>query len=171
MIKVFSAALVLGITASYGFTQTVKTPSDSNNSQMAAILERLDKQTMQLEALSREVSRLSMALESEGRTESGAAASAQSTPRPALPVTATTSPTPATLPADAPPGSQMHVVVKGENLTKIAKNYQVSIEEIMKVNKIQDDRKLQIGQNLIIPGKSTGTAASPSPAASASPTP
>jgi LysM repeat protein len=170
MIRMLSAVLVLSWVVPTGFAQTVKTPSEGNSSQMAAMMDRLDKQSQQIEALAREVSRLTTAIENRADLTSGTPGPAP-TPRLITPSTPASSPTPAVLPADAPPGSQMHVVAKGENLTKISKNYQVSIEEIMKVNKIQDDRKLQIGQNLIIPGK-TGASPSPSPATTtASPTP
>jgi LysM repeat protein len=54
------------------------------------------------------------------------------------------------------------VVAKGETLTSIARMHKVSISELQKLNHIEDDRKLQIGQTLIVPGGS----ASPSPSAS-----
>ena len=44
-----------------------------------------------------------------------------------------------------------HVVEKGETLTSIAKHYNISVVDLQKVNKIENDRKLQIGQALIIP--------------------
>lgn len=58
-----------------------------------------------------------------------------------------------------------HVVAKGETLTSIARMYKVSIADLQKLNHITDDRKLQIGQTLMIPG-ATGAATSPSPGAS-----
>ena len=59
-----------------------------------------------------------------------------------------------------------HVVAKGETLTSIARMHKVSIEELQKLNHIENDRKLQIGQTLVIPG-APGAAPSPSPSASA----
>ena len=53
-------------------------------------------------------------------------------------------------PSDAAAGPQ-HTVAKGETLTSIAKHYKIGIADIEKVNKIADDRKLQIGQVLNIP--------------------
>jgi hypothetical protein len=44
-----------------------------------------------------------------------------------------------------------HIVRKGETLTMIAKQYGVSTQELMRVNKISNPRKLQIGQRLILP--------------------
>jgi LysM repeat protein len=44
-----------------------------------------------------------------------------------------------------------HTVAKGETLTSIAKLYNITVSELQKVNKIENDRKLQIGQTLTIP--------------------
>jgi LysM repeat protein len=51
-------------------------------------------------------------------------------------------------PVDA---STKHQVAKGETLTSIAKHYKIGVTDLLKMNKITDDRKLQIGQTLIIP--------------------
>ena len=53
-----------------------------------------------------------------------------------------------------------HIVAKGETLTSIAKMHKVTVEELQKINHIENDRKLQIGQTLVIPS-SAGPAASP----------
>jgi len=57
-------------------------------------------------------------------------------------------------------GIRTHVVAKGETLIQIAKQYGVTVEDIEQLNKIQDAKKLQIGQALKIPG-----GGSPSPSA------
>ena len=44
-----------------------------------------------------------------------------------------------------------HLVEKGETLTGIAKRYNVTLPDLQKFNKGVNDRKLQIGQTLIIP--------------------
>jgi LysM repeat protein len=54
------------------------------------------------------------------------------------------------------------VVAKGETLIQIAKQYGVTVEDIEQLNKIQDAKKLQIGQTLKIPA-----GGSPSPNTSA----
>ena len=60
-----------------------------------------------------------------------------------------------------------HVVTRGETLTSIAKQYRVGIEELQKFNHIENDRKLQIGQTLAIPGTPTPVpTATPAPATS-----
>jgi LysM repeat protein len=44
-----------------------------------------------------------------------------------------------------------HTVAKGETLTSIAKQYNIPLADLQKANKDVNDRKLQIGQTLIIP--------------------
>jgi LysM repeat protein len=65
-----------------------------------------------------------------------------------------------------PPGASTHTIAKGETLTSIAKMHKVSIDELQKFNHIENDRKLQVGQTIMIPGPS----ASPSASISAPPT-
>lgn len=48
----------------------------------------------------------------------------------------------------------LYVVVKGDNPVTIAKKLKVSYDELISLNHIDDPRKLQIGQKLLIPGKS-----------------
>ena len=71
--------------------------------------------------------------------------------------------TAATTEAPKPPQTgNNHVVAKGETLTSIAKMHKVSVEELQKFNHIENDRKLQIGQTIMIPTSPTGS--SPTPA-------
>ena len=44
-----------------------------------------------------------------------------------------------------------HLVKKGETITKIAKQYKITQDELMKANAIKDPTKLKAGANLIIP--------------------
>lgn len=53
--------------------------------------------------------------------------------------------------APARESNTVHVVVKGENPRSIARKYKVNYEELLRVNKITDPTKLQIGQKLVIP--------------------
>ncbi len=54
-------------------------------------------------------------------------------------------------PTRTTPGT--HIVKKGDTATSIAKIYGFSAEEILKLNKITDAKKLQLGQVLTIPKK------------------
>lgn len=57
---------------------------------------------------------------------------------------------PKALPVGAENGN-VYVVAAGDNPVKIAKKLKVSQEELLAVNHIDDPRKLQIGQKLIVP--------------------
>jgi LysM repeat protein len=46
-----------------------------------------------------------------------------------------------------------YIVVKGDNPVTIAKKLKVSYDELIALNHIEDPRKLQIGQKLLIPNK------------------
>lgn len=47
----------------------------------------------------------------------------------------------------------LYTVVKGDNPHAIARRLHVSYDELLKLNKIDDPKKLQIGQQLHVPGK------------------
>ncbi len=51
-------------------------------------------------------------------------------------------------PAD---GTKFHIVAKGENPVSIAKKLKVSESDLLAINHIDDPKKLQIGQKLIVP--------------------
>ena len=62
----------------------------------------------------------------------------------------------AKIPKALPVGNEtgnFYVVAKGDNPVKIAKRLKVSESDLLAVNHIDDPRKLQIGQKLIIPAK------------------
>ena len=71
------------------------------------------------------------------------------------------------IPADA----NTHVVARGETLTSIARMHKVTIDELQKLNQIEDARKLQPGQTLILPATAGTPAATVSPSVSRSPSP
>ena len=48
---------------------------------------------------------------------------------------------------------KVYVVAKGDNPVAIAKKFKVSYDELLALNHIDDPRKLQIGQKLLIPAK------------------
>lgn len=55
--------------------------------------------------------------------------------------------------AAPPKDSGTYLVAKGDNPVNIAKRFGVNYDELLKLNKIEDPRKLQIGQKLILPKK------------------
>jgi LysM repeat protein len=69
-----------------------------------------------------------------------------------LPAPAPAAPKPLPAAEAAPSSSgKVHVVAKGDNPYSIAKKFQVTQASLMKANNIDDPRKLQIGQKLVIP--------------------
>jgi LysM repeat protein len=72
------------------------------------------------------------------------------------PVAKTSTPVKAATPAKAAAttsSSKTYTVKKGENPVAIAKRLGVSYNELLKINKITDARKVQIGQVLKVPAK------------------
>ncbi len=117
---------------------------------LATLSQKIDEQNIKIDALSQQILKLQ---EEVTRLHGGSAApvanpAAEET---GSPVTA------------AAGGGPTHVVTRGETLTSIARQYKVSIPDLQKRNHIQNDRTLQIGQTLVIPG--AAGAASPSPTA------
>jgi LysM repeat protein len=124
----------------------------------------VEQQSKQIEALTQKVAKLGEALDHQ-----------KTPPPPANPAgasehaaAAAPAPSPGAVPAPATPSAPeapraeavgKHTVAKGETLTSIAKLYNISVAELQKLNKIENDRKLQIGQTLTIP-KPTDTTSS-----------
>jgi LysM repeat protein len=86
------------------------------------------------------------------------AQAAQGTPTPTATAIPTITPTPTTtpLPTDMvtvvpTPTPRTHVVERGQTLYYIARQYQVSIEDIVALNNLSDSRILRVGQVLMIP--------------------
>ncbi len=52
----------------------------------------------------------------------------------------------------APPVPRVHAVQEGENLTTIAADFGVTVEDILAINNLANGDLLQVGQELIIPG-------------------
>jgi hypothetical protein len=115
----------------------------------------LEQQSRQIDVLAQEIARLNLLL--EGKNTGASAAPAMPAVETAPSIPAPVGPAPKGAPADtavppkATPTGPVHVVSKGETLTVIARHYKVSVGELLKVNKIADARKLQIGQTLVLP--------------------
>lgn len=130
----------------------------------------VEQQSKQIALLAEQVGKLTRALESHKAAEPTVktseptpAPASTSAPAPAAPAetvkpapeTATEAPKGEGIPkAEAVPGTK-HVVAKGETLTSIAKHYNISIADLKNANKIDNERKLQIGQILSIPTAKT----------------
>jgi LysM repeat protein len=81
--------------------------------------------------------------EAPRQTESAHKTTAQETVKPAVKTT----------PAIAKDGGEIYTVKKGDNPVAIARKFHVNYDELLKLNKIEDPKKLKIGQKLKIPAK------------------
>ncbi len=136
-------------------------PGDKpNNAQFEAILKKLDEQNMKIDALSQQL----LKLEQQATGKTGGVMIGEATPPPSAPAASTTgaAATSATSTA-APPSGSAHVVAKGETLISIAKTHKVDVDALQKHNNIEDARKLQAGQTIMIPTPGQSPGASPSP--------
>lgn len=127
--------------------QEAEAPASAETNDLRAIRQSLQQQSRQIEALTQQVARLSQLIE-------GAHPTPAAVPAQAVAPESSVAPPPAAEVPKAEPvesGSATHVVAKGETLTSIAKHYRITVGSLLKMNKITDDRKLQIGQALIIP--------------------
>jgi LysM repeat protein len=76
----------------------------------------------------------------------------------AVPATADTERTKSQPAASPVAEGRHHIVAKGETLGSIAAHYDVKVAILEKVNHITDDRKLQVGQKLLIPSPDSAQA-------------
>ena len=126
----------------------------TESAQLEALAKKIDEQNAKIDALSQEVLKLEQQL---------------SHARPGVMI-GEAAPAPATAAAAGSSASHsavegnVHTVARGETLTSIAKMYKVTVDDLQKANHIEDGRKLQAGQTIIIPTTA-------SPAASGSPSP
>lgn len=132
--------------------------SSSSPSQFDAVAKKLDEINSKIDALSQQVLKMEQQMSRPGVVVG------EATPAPTavsvLPATAAES--------THPGGGSTHVVARGETLTSIAKQYKVGVEELQKFNHIEDGRKLQAGQTIMIP-PAAGSSPTASPAPSPSP--
>jgi LysM repeat protein len=142
----FAAAAALPVSA-----QTLApAPADSTSAQLQALTKKIEEQNAKIDTLSQQILKLEQQL---ANTRPGVMIGEATPPATA----AATSEPPAHAGAE-----NTHTVARGETLTSIAKMHNVTVSDLVKINHIENDRKLQIGQTIVIPGPAT-------PAASASP--
>jgi LysM repeat protein len=121
---------------------------------LESLSKKIDEQNAKIDALSQQILKLEQQV---SHMRPGVIIGESPTPAPSANTAVTEVP-------KAPQSGNSHVVAKGETLTSIAKMHKVSVEELQKFNHIENDRKLQIGQTIMIP-PSANSPASPSPAA------
>ena len=154
LVPIFFATLFSGL--SLFSTASAQTPAPeplkSDAPQLEALAKKIDEQNAKIDALSQEILKLEQQIShirpgvmigEKENTPSSPAASAES--------------------ASHPVSGNTHTVARGETLTSIAKMYKVGIDELQKSNNIEDGRKLQAGQTIVIPTSAPVPSASPAP--------
>jgi len=149
----FLAISSLALCPTSAQTPTPDAAKSTEAAQLEALAKKIDEQNTKIDALSQEILKLEQQLShvrpgvmiGEGApapATAGAAASAAAHPS----VTGNT-----------------HTVARGETLTSIAKMYKVTVDDLQKANNIEDGRKLQAGQTIVIPTSSPPASGSSSP--------
>jgi LysM repeat protein len=151
--KLFVAGVfvvMVAVSSHQAAAQTFPRSSDSGtNTQLQALSKKIDEQNTKIDLLSQQILKLEQQLtNSRPGVMIGEAT-------PAVPAAG---PAGASEPAPRPGAANTHTVARGETLTSIAKMHNVTLGDLQKANHIENDRKLQIGQTIIIPTPS------PSPA-------
>jgi LysM repeat protein len=134
-------------------TSTQSPSASADGSQLQALARKIDEQNAKIDMLSQQILKLQQQLE---KARPGVMIG-EATPAATTSAPTESSPHPAS-------GGNTYTVARGETLTSIAKMHNVTVSELQKFNHIENDRKLQIGQTIMIPG-------SPTPSPSASPSP
>jgi LysM repeat protein len=125
---------------------------------LETIVKKLDEQNMKIDALSQQILKLEQQVSS---ARPPGVIIGEATPS-ATPLAATAvAAAPAGSSAAPPPSGNAHVVAKGETLISIAKSHKVDVDALQKHNNIEDARKLQAGQTIMIPTPGASPAASP----------
>jgi LysM repeat protein len=133
-------------------TPASKSGKSDDTAQLEALAKKIDEQNAKIDALSQEILKLEQQI---AHLRPGVMVG-ESTPSGTSPAAVAGSP-------PHPAGGNTHTVARGETLTSIAKTYKVSVEELQNANRIEDGRKLQAGQTIIIPAASPAASSSPSP--------
>ena len=131
--------------------------NDKSEKMLEALSKKIDEQNAKIDTLSQQILKLEQQL---AKIRPGVMIG--ETPSPP-PVPASNATAEASKPAPTQQSGNSHVVAKGETLTSIAKMHKVTVEELQKFNHIENDRKLQIGQTIMIPPSASSPGASPSP--------
>lgn len=131
-----------------------QTPGDkSEKALLEALSKKIDEQNAKIDILSQQILKLEQQV---AKVRPGVMIG--ETPSPVPTHSATTEAPKAT---PAPQSGNSHVVAKGETLTSIAKMHKVTVEELKKFNRIENERTLQIGQTIQIPSSASSPGASP----------
>jgi LysM repeat protein len=124
---------------------------NSEKALLEALSKKIDEQNAKIDILSQQILKLEQQV---AKVRPGVIIG--ETPSPAPPHSAV-----AEAPKPTPQSGNSHVVAKGETLTSIAKMHKVTVDELKKFNRIENERTLQIGQTIQIPSPASSPGASP----------
>ena len=147
------SALMLGANSS---AQTFAS-NDKSEKMLEALSKKIDEQNAKIDTLSQQILKLEQQI---AKMRPGVMIGETPSPSLAPASNASAEASKSALPQQS---GNSHVVAKGETLTSIAKMHKVTVEELQKFNHIENDRKLQIGQTIMIPPSASSPSASPSP--------
>lgn len=150
---IFCAISCLALWIAYAEGPAPHGTKSGESAQLEALAKKIDEQNAKIDALSQEILKLEQQL-SHARP---GVMIGEGAPAPAAAAGHTASASP---PAVA---GNTHTVARGETLTSIAKMYKVTVDDLQKANHIEDGRKLQAGQSIMIPTASPADSGSPSP--------
>jgi LysM repeat protein len=129
--------------------------NDKTEKMLEALSKKIDEQNAKIDTLSQQILKLEQQV---SKVRPGVMIGETPSPSPTSNATAE-----ASKPAPTQQSGNSHVVAKGETLTSIAKMHKVTVEELQKFNHIENDRKLQIGQTIMIPPAASSPGASSTP--------
>src|SRR4030095_4627326 len=143
---IFCATFLFGLlcTAS-AQTPASKSRKSDDNAQLEALAKKIEEQNAKIDALSQE----SLKLKHQVAHMRPGVMIGESPP-------STTSPAAEAGSPSHPASGNTHIVARGETLTSIAKTYKVTVDELQNANHIEDGRKLQAGQTIILPAEPAG---------------
>lgn len=153
--KLVAACTVFLLPLASGFAEPPK--NSPAPGEMSGLEQKIDQINAKIDTLSQQILKLEQEVSRPG------AMIGETTPT-AVPAAATAASDTA---HPAAGNGNAHVVARGETLTSIAKQHKVGVEELQKFNHIEDGRKLQAGQTILIPAPSASPGTSPSPSPTA----
>ncbi len=153
---VFAASVLVALANPNSLAQTfaptpkraaTQTPS-APTAEIQELTKKIEEQNAKIDMLSQQILKLQVQISNqrpgvmigEGAPSTSSSTSATSTSTAASPE-----------PSAKADNGNSHIVARGETLTSIAKQHNVSVSELQKYNHIDNPLKLQAGQTLLIP--------------------
>ncbi len=142
-VPILRAAAIFAVAA---LTCSVTRAEEGVAREVKTLRQVVEQQAKQIETLSAQVARLNARL--EGHADAAPPTADRAAP-PAADNAEFSIPAARVVPPHPP--TNVHIVVKGESLEKIAKSHGTTVPDLQKINRIPDPKKLQIGQQIMLP--------------------